>query len=86
MGKLGDLEPGFGEIWEDYSHLKAVSVVSGSAARGHEAPEVTAPRHAPAAYSTLSMRSSHAPLTPTVSPARGHEDVVTVHHLVRKGI
>ena len=84
--------------WKDYSHLKAVSVVSGPAARGHQAPEVSAPRHAPSTHSTLRSshaslelssrlviaESSHAPLSPAVGPAGGHEDVVTIDNLVRK--
>ena len=54
----------------------------GAAARGDEAPEVSAPRHAPSANPALRLRSSHAPLAPAVRPARGHEDVVTVHDLL----
>ena len=71
-------------VAESRSYLKAVSVVSSSAAGGHQASEVSATNHAPATDSTLRMRSSHAPLTPGMSPARGHEDVVTIDHLVRK--
>ena len=65
-----------------FPHLNAVSVVPGAAARGYEAPEVPRPRHAPPAHPALRMRTSHAPLAPAVRPARGHEDVVTVHHLL----
>ena len=65
-----------------FSHLNAVSVMPRAAARGDEAPEVSASRHAPSAHPALRLRSSHAPLAPAVSPARGHEDVVAVHNLL----
>ena len=57
-------------------------MVPRAAARTREALEVPAPRHAPSTDPALSMRSGgHAPLAPAVRPARGHEDVVTVHNL-----
>ena len=66
-----------------FSHLNAVSMVPRAAARGDEAPEVSAPRHAPSTHPALRLRSSHAPLAPAVSPARGHEDVMAVHNLIK---
>ena len=69
--------------WQRNFHLKAVSMMPRATAWGHEAVEVLlGPSHAPPTHSALSMRSSHAPLAPAVSPARGHEDVVTVDNLL----
>ena len=58
-------------------------MMPGAAARGHDALEVLlGSGHAPATDSAQRMRSSHAPLAPAVGPARGHEDVVPVDHLL----